>query len=239
MGNDKKLMSEISNNKNNDNNLNIQLHNSARIYGQTAIGDGSIILENVMLGYPDRTLQREIFSQDLSIEEYEYQGTVLGKNCVIRPNTAIYCRVRTKDECQTGHNVLIREDTKIGCNVLIGTNTVIDGNVTIGNNVSIQSRAYIPTNTIIGDNVFIGPCTVCTNDKYPIRRDTGLHGPNICSNVSIGANATILPGIEIKEGAMVAAGALVTRDVPAWKMAIGVPARITDLPEGLRTVNKI
>ena len=131
-------MSDISNI---NNILNIRLHNSAKIYGRTAIGDGSIILENVMLGYPDRTLLKEIFARDLSVEECEYQGAVLGKNCVIRPNTAIYCRVRTKDGCQTGHNALIREDTEIGSNVLIGTNTVIDGNVTIGNNVSIQSRA--------------------------------------------------------------------------------------------------
>jgi len=218
---------------------NIQLHQSVNTYGETEIGDGSIVLENVILGYPDRTVMQEMIKRNLSFGEYRYKGTTIGKKAMIRPNTSIYCRVTIGDECQTGHNVLIREDTDIGNNVLIGTNTVIDGHVTIKNNVSIQSCVYIPTNTQIGDNVFIGPCAVLTNDKYPIRKDTGLIGPKICPGASIGANATILPGIEIGEGAMVAAGAVVTKDVPAWKMAIGMPAKTIDLPEWLRTENVI
>jgi acetyltransferase-like isoleucine patch superfamily enzyme len=56
---------------------------------------------------------------------------------------------------------------------------------------------------------------------------------------SIGGNATLLPGVEIGEGAMVAAGALVTKDVPAWKLAIGCPAKIAELPETLRNLNRI
>jgi acetyltransferase-like isoleucine patch superfamily enzyme len=56
---------------------------------------------------------------------------------------------------------------------------------------------------------------------------------------SLGANTTLLPGVEIGEGAMVAAGALVTKDVPPWKLAIGCPARIAELPESLRSLNRI
>lgn len=78
-----------------------------------------------------------------------------------------------------------------------------------------------------------------TNDKYPIRKKSDLKGPVLRQGASVGANATLLPGIEIGEGAMVAAGALVTKDVPPWKLAIGFPARINELPEELRTVNNI
>jgi acetyltransferase-like isoleucine patch superfamily enzyme len=56
---------------------------------------------------------------------------------------------------------------------------------------------------------------------------------------SIGANATLLPGVEIGEGAMVAGGALVTKDVPPWKLALGVPAKIQELPEDLKELNRI
>jgi len=140
---------------------------------------------------------------------------------------------------KTGHNVVIREMTKIGDNVLIGTNTVIDGSVSIGSNVSIQSNVYIPTNTVIEDNVFLGPCSVLANDKYPIRVEYGLKGPRLRKGASVGANATILPDVEIGEGAMVAAGALVTKDVPAWKLAIGTPAKVVELPEKLRKMNGI
>ncbi len=123
--------------------------------------------------------------------------------------------------------------------MLIGTNSVIDGGTTIGDHVSIQSNVYIPTNTIIEDNVFLGPCASLANDKYPIRVKYDLKGPVLRKGASVGANATLLPGIEIGEGAMVAAGAVVTKDVPAWKLAIGSPARIKELPEALLTLNRI
>jgi acetyltransferase-like isoleucine patch superfamily enzyme len=61
----------------------------------------------------------------------------------------------------------------------------------------------------------------------------------IRKSASIGANSTILPGIEIGEGAMVAAGALVTKDVPAWKLAIGAPAKIVELPASLKERNRL
>lgn len=164
---------------------------------------------------------------------------VVGDNAVIRSHSVIYRDVVIGNNLRTGHGVLIREGTRIGDNVLIGTGTVIDGHTSIGSHVSIQSRAYIPTNTVIEDYVFIGPCAVLTNDKYPIRKDYELRGPTISKGASIGANAVILPSVKIGEGAMVAAGACVTRDVPDWKLAIGFPAEIRDLPDDLRVMNAI
>jgi acetyltransferase-like isoleucine patch superfamily enzyme len=163
----------------------------------------------------------------------------LGKNPTIRSNTVIYNDVEIGDNFKTGHNVTIREKTKIGNNVLIGTNSVIEGHCTIGDNVSIQSNVYIPINTYIEDYVFIGPGACFTNDKYPIRIDFDLKGPKIRRGASIGANSTFLSDLEIGEGAMVAAGAIVTHDVPAFFLAMGSPARIKPLPKNLRTLNKI
>lgn len=171
--------------------------------------------------------------------ENEWPPTIIGDNATIRRGTVIYCDVSIGDNFQSGHNVLIREKTHIKNCVLVGTNTIIEGSTRIGNNVSIQSSVYIPLNTVIEDRVFIGPCAVLTNDKYPIRQKGSLKGPTIRKGASIGANCTILPGIEIGEGAMIAAGAVVTKDVPEWKMAVGVPAKISDLPDDLKTANLI
>ena len=164
---------------------------------------------------------------------------VLGKNIVIRSNSIIYNDVVIGDDFKTGHNVVIREKTNIGNDVLIGTNTVIEGECVIGNNVSIQSNVYIPRNTIIEDNVFIGPCACFTNDRYPIRVDYKLKGPRIRKGASIGANTTFLSNLEIGEGAMVAAGAVVTRSVPPFYLAIGTPAKIKPLAASLRVKNII
>lgn len=218
---------------------NIKIHKSSKVYGYSTIGDGTIILENVVLGYPEHAVLMEIIKQNKDIGEYNFSGCAIGSNSIIRPGTTIFSNVKTGDNFKTGHNVIIREKTTIGNNVLVGSNVIIDGNVKIGNDVSIQGNVYIPTTVTIEDNVFIGPCAVLTNDKYPIRRKYELLGPTLRKGASIGANATILPNVEIGEGAMVAAGALVTRDVPPWKLAIGFPAKIKDLPDDLKQLNSI
>lgn len=164
---------------------------------------------------------------------------IIGKNATIRSNTIIYNNVVIGNDFKTGHNALIREETIIGDNVLVGTNSVIEGHTTIGNNVSIQSNVYIPSYTLIEDNVFMGPCACLTNDKYPIRVNYWLKGVRVRKGASLGANSTYLSGVEIGEGAMVAAGAMVTHDVPPNFLAIGVPARIKPLPKQLRTLNDI
>jgi acetyltransferase-like isoleucine patch superfamily enzyme len=212
---------------------------SFRIYGRSRIGKNALIDEGVVIGYPTHNILKQALSSGMSIQEMDFRGAVIGDNAVIRSNTAIYTDVVIGDDLRTGHNVLIREETKIGNRVLIGTNTIIDGRTSIGNRVSIQGNVYIPMNVTIEDNVFIGPCAVLTNDKYPIRTRSDLKGPVLRKGASVGANATLLPGVEVGEGAMIAAGALVTKDIPPWKLAVGFPARIRELPEELRTVNTI
>ena len=218
---------------------NVAIHESVKIYGASEIGNNTIILENAILGYPEHPILMDIVNQNKDIEDHNFPGCDIGSDSIIRPGTTIFSNVKTGDNFKTGHNALIRERTAIGNNVLIGSNVIIDGNVTIGNNVSIQGNVYIPTDVTIEDNVFIGPCAVLANDKYPIRKEYNPMGPILHKGASIGANATILPGVEIGEGAMVAAGALVTRNVPPWKLAIGFPAKIDELPEDLKQLNSI
>ena len=200
------------------------------IYGNSTIGKNAVLGEGVIIGHP---------SSDILSRNMVHRGATIGDNAVIRSYSIIYTDVTAGNNLRTGHHVLIRESTHIGDNVLIGTHTIIDGHTYIGNNVSIQGNVYIPINVTIEDNVFVGPCAVLTNDKYPVRTASNLKGPVLRKGASIGANSTLLPGVEIGKGAMVAAGALVTADVPPWKLAIGVPARIKELPEGFRTYNKI
>ncbi|HTY90752.1 MAG TPA: acyltransferase [Methanocella sp.] len=203
------------------------------------MGKNCTILENVILGYPSSKVLDDARSRNIKLERYPYAGTTIGDNAVIRSNSTIYCDVKIGNNLRTGHNIMVREMTTLGDNVLIGTNTIIDGYSIIGNSVSMQSNVYVPLNTIIEDNVFMGPCSVLTNDKYPIRVKYDLKGPVLRTGASIGANATILPGVEVGEGAMVGAGAVVTKNVPPWMLAIGAPAKIVKLPENLRNLNKI
>lgn len=216
-----------------------RIHESCRLYGINTIGRNCTILENVTLGYPSGRILDEIAAAGATPETFPFRGASIGDDAVIRPGSTVYCDVDIGNSLRTGHNALIRENTVIGDRVLVGTNVVIDGGCRIGSRVSIQSNVYIPTNTTIEDNVFLGPCSVLANDKYPIRVKYELKGPVLRKGASVGANSTILPGVEIGEGAMVAAGALVTKDVPAWSMAIGFPARVVPMPDWLKNPNRI
>ena len=132
----------------------------------------------------------------------------------------------------------IGEGTKIydqvnlyGC--VIGNNSKIDAfvyiesGVKIGNNVKIRPFVFIPEGVEIEDNVFIGPGVIFTNDKYPrVKGKWRLLKTLVKKGASIGAGAVILPGITIGETAIVAAGSVVTKDVPPNAIVAGNPARI-------------
>ncbi|MFC7237838.1 acyltransferase [Saliphagus sp. GCM10025317] len=168
-----------------------------------------------------------------------FEPTTLGDDATIRRGSIVYGDVVVGNDFTTGHDVLVREKTTIGHDVLLGTKTIVDGRTDIGSHVSIQSAVYVPTDTTIGDNVFVGPGAVLTNDQYPIRTEVDLEGPTIEDGASIGANATILPGVTIGENAFVGAGALVTEDVPPDTLAIGAPAESRALPAPLDGPNRI
>ncbi|WP_435361998.1 acyltransferase [Haloarchaeobius sp. DFWS5] len=165
--------------------------------------------------------------------EDDPQPTQVGTNATVRAGTIIYADVVTGDDFATGHNALVREFTAIGDDVLVGTNTVIDGRTEIGSHVSLQTNVYVPSQSVIGDRVFVGPGATFTNDPYPVRRETSLVGPTIEDDASIGAGAVVLPGVTVGEGSFVAAGSLVTQDVPPGHLAIGAPAHHEPLPPEL------
>lgn len=191
-------------------------------YGKNHLGENATVFENVTLGFPSRE----------NIGKNEFDGVTIGKNAILRSGTVIYSHVTCGENLSTGHNVVIRENTIIGNYVSLGTNVIIEGNCSIGDHVNLQSLVYIPTNSRIGSHVFIGPNTVLTNDKYPPHGGKDLRGPILEDYASIGANATILPGVTIGSRSLVAAGSIVTKDVPPNSLAIGAPARIMDLPPG-------
>lgn len=149
-----------------------------------------------------------------------------------------------RDDVLLGEGVVIHQPElvniygcKIGEGTRIGAFVEIQVGVEIGKNCKIQPFAFIPAGVLIGDRVFIGPHVVFTNDKYPRATNEDGHlqveGTDWTAAVtvvgdcaSIGANATILPGVVIGEGAQIGAGAVVTRDVQAGALVLGIPVGI-------------
>ncbi len=125
--------------------------------------------------------------------------------------------------------VVILPKAVIGSNTNICSHCLIENDVRIGSNVTIKSGVQVWDGITIEDNVFIGPNVTFTNDKQPRSKQyPDIFLKTVIKNgASIGANATILPGITISENAMVAAGAVVTRNVPSNAVVMGNPAKIT------------
>jgi len=133
------------------------------------------------------------------------------------------------------HAAQIREGVEIGKNCNIGRMAYIGPNVKIGNNVKIQNFALIYNPCNLEDGVFIGPNVVITNDKYPraVNSDGSLKsendwqpvGVNIRKGASIGAGAICVAPVIIGEWSVVAAGSIVTKDVPNYALVMGSPAR--------------
>lgn len=165
--------------------------------------------------------------------------TEIGNNSVIRSGSVIYADVTAGENFQTGHNVVIREHTNMGSHVLVGTGSVIDGHVEIADFVKIISNSYIPTHVRIGTRVFIGPNVVLTNDRYPLKmRDRYQpRGPVLEDFVTLGAGVIVVPEVTIGQGSFVAAGSVVTKDVPPFTFVKGNPGRFFELPDKLRESN--
>lgn len=134
------------------------------------------------------------------------------------------------------HECQVRERAIIGRNCNLGKSVYVDFDVAIGDNCKIQNRASIYHGTTLADGIFVGPHVVFTNDKLPraINPDGSpksendwIVGPiHVEQGASLGAGCVILPDVNIGEFALVGSGAVVTKDVPAYGIVLGNPARL-------------
>jgi acetyltransferase-like isoleucine patch superfamily enzyme len=165
---------------------------------------------------------------------------VLGADARLRSGTVLYDGTTIGRCLETGHGVIIREGCEIGDDVSVWSNSVIDYGCRIGDRVKIHCNCYVAQYTELEDDVFLAPGVTIANDLYPgdERSAQLMSGPRIGAGAQIGINVTILPYVRIGASALIGAGSVVTRDIPAGTVAFGNPAVIRRAAAKLRGMDE-
>lgn len=165
-----------------------------------------------------------------------YSNVTFGNNVRLGSNVTIEDHCFIGDETLIGNGVAMRPGTTLGRNCMVGHLTVFEGETHVGDDTLIHAQCHITLGVEIGDKVFIGVCVMGLNDwRMCHRRPHMKWSPEpfkVLDGARVGSGAIIMPGVIIGKNSIVAAGAIVTRDVPDCKMVMGVPAKIVgDVPK--------
>ena len=204
----------------------VRIGHNVVIRSGVRIAAGSIICDGAILGKAPMKAGMSATTAGTSAELPRLlivEGVTIGAGCVV------YRGASLANGVFVGDLATIRENVTIGEQTIIGRGATVENKVTIGRKCKIETNAYITAFSTVEDYCFIAPCVAFTNDNYLGRteeRKKHFGGPTLRRGARIGGNATLLPNIEIGEDALVAAGSVVTKDVPARTIVMGSPARV-------------
>lgn len=202
-----------------------QIGSGSCIYPGTRLGRDVVVLENSVLGRPtllpaaNETVKR-VLPDDIPPLE-------VGAGSVIGASVVLYRGSRLGERCIICDLASIREECVLEDDVLLGRSVMVQVNTRIGARTKIMDSCHLPGDMIIDSDVFLSTHVCGASENSLGRADmTGdWSGPRIRSRAYVGANATLLPGVEIGEDAVVGAGSVVTRSVDSATLVMGVPAR--------------
>jgi acetyltransferase-like isoleucine patch superfamily enzyme len=194
---------------------NVVVHDGTIVGEDARLQDGAVLGKPLALG-PASTASRA-----------ELAPLEVGAGAIVAAHAVVHSGVRLGRAAVVGDRAHVRERSVIGEGSVVGSGAAIDNDVAIGARVKIQTGSYITAFSLIEDDVFVAPCVTTTNDNFMGRHepDMPITGCTLRRACRVGARSVLLPGIEIGEEAFVAAGAVVTRDVPARTLVMGTPAK--------------
>jgi acetyltransferase-like isoleucine patch superfamily enzyme len=191
------------------------------VHAGTVIGDGCSIEDHAVLGKRPKLAAHSEASGAIDVLE-------LGAGSSVGAGAVVFAGAKIGAGCILGDQSFVRERSTIGDGTVIGRGSVVDNDVEIGARVRVQTSVYLTAFSRVEDDVFVGPGATTTNDDTMSRHgpETPMRGAILRRASRIGGGVVLTPGVEVGEEAFIAAGAVVTRDVPARGVAMGVPAKV-------------
>jgi acetyltransferase-like isoleucine patch superfamily enzyme len=208
----------------------VELSPGAVVFGATVIGPGCLVEAGAVLGKRPRLRPGSSAASDTgSTGSTGSTGElIVGEGVTICAGAVVYAGARIGARVIVGDQAQVRERVRLGERTVVGRGSTVDFDTVVGARVSIQTLVYLTALGLVEDDVFIGPGVTTTNDDTMGRHPPGepLRGPVLRRACRLGGGCVLTPGVEIGEEAFVSAGAVVTRDVPARAVVMGVPARV-------------
>jgi len=200
----------------------VELGEYVVVHDGVEIGDGVLVQDHAILG------KAPSLAPTSTAAGREVGTLTIGAGARICAGAIVFAGAQIGEQAIIGDQAYVRERSLVGARTVIGRGTAVDNDVAIGKRVRIQTMVYVTAFSTIEDDVFVGPCAMTTNDDTMMRHgpEYELRGATLRRACRIGGGAVLVPGVEIGEEAFVAAGAVVTNDVPSRGFVIGVPARV-------------
>jgi acetyltransferase-like isoleucine patch superfamily enzyme len=198
------------------------------VHAGTSIGAGCELQDGVVVGKPPK-LARHSSAAGAPVDPLTIED-----GAVICCGAIVFAGATIEAGAIIGDQAYVRERTRIGRGSVIGRGSAVDNDVEVHERVRVQTDVYLTAFSVIEDDVFVGPGVLTTNDSTMARHDEqyAIRGAVLRRACRVGGAAVLTPGIEIGEEAFIAAGAVVTRDVPARGVVMGVPGRnIREVPD--------
>ena len=192
------------------------------VHPGTVIGDGCEVQDHVVLGKPPRLAPHSSAAGGADLDPL-----VLEPGVSVCAGAIVFAGTRVGPGAIVGDQAYVRERATIGAGTVVGRAGAVDNDVAIGARVRVQTNVYLAAGSVVEDDAFVGPGVVTTNSDTMARHaGDPLLGAILRRACRVGGGAVLVPGVEIGEEAFVAAGAVVTRDVPSRAVVMGVPAEV-------------
>jgi acetyltransferase-like isoleucine patch superfamily enzyme len=192
------------------------------IHAGTALGEGVTVQDGAIIGKPT-----VLGARSSAPAPEDAAPTTIADGASVLAGAIVFAGAEIGARAIVGDQSHVRERAVLGAETVIGRGSAVDNDVAIGARVRVQANCYVTGHSVVEDDVFIGPGVTTTNDHTMARLEPGqpLEAPHLERACRIGGGAVLCPGIRVGEEAFVAAGAVVTKDVPARAVVMGVPAR--------------